>query len=71
MTRYSNETQVEYLDVRMAARYLGLATATLNRWRCVGTGPRWRKFGGSVRYSVADLETWAAAQVRHTTAGAA
>ena len=43
-----------------AADYLGLAPATLSRWRCTGKGPAYRKFGTAVRYSIADLEDFAA-----------
>jgi len=66
MSRHS-EFPAEFLDVRDAARFLALAPATLNRWRCVGAGPRWRRFGGSVRYAVADLAAWAEAQARTST----
>jgi predicted site-specific integrase-resolvase len=52
-----------------AADFLGLAQKTLSRWRWAGKGPAYRKFGGSVRYSIDDLEAFAAAAVveRHRT----
>lgn len=56
-----------FLDVKGASIYLGVAVATLNRWRCQGVGPRWRKFGGAIRYGVTDLDTWAEAQARTST----
>ncbi len=56
-----------FYDVRAAALHLGVAVPTLNRWRCLGIGPRWRKFGSAVRYAVADLDTWAEAQARTST----
>lgn len=39
-----------------AADYLGLAVATLRRWRWSGDGPAYCKLGRAVRYRVSDLE---------------
>ena len=46
------------VDERAAADYLGLSVATLRRWRLLSRGPRYRKLGSLVRYSVADLRRW-------------
>lgn len=47
------------LTEREAASFLRLAPATLARWRWRGDrGPRWRKLGGAVRYSMGDLEAF-------------
>lgn len=56
------------LSTRDAAAYLtdrGLpcAAATLEKLRCVGGGPRFRKFGRYVRYDAADLDTWADSKI--------
>lgn len=56
-----------FYDVKAAALHLGVAVPTLNRWRCNGIGPRWRKFGGAVRYAVVDLDAWADEQARTST----
>ena len=42
------------------ARLLGMSTATIRRWRLTGQGPKYRKFGGAVRYFVDDIETFIA-----------
>jgi hypothetical protein len=43
-----------------AASYLGLSSTTLARWRSIGTqGPAFYKFGGAVRYALADLVAYA------------
>lgn len=43
-----------------AASYLGLSSTTLARWRSIGSnGPVFRKFGGAVRYAMADLVAYA------------
>ncbi|MHB1095571.1 MAG: helix-turn-helix transcriptional regulator [Gemmatimonadaceae bacterium] len=50
-----------------AAQYVGCAPATLNKWRCVGGGPRFAKLGPRiVAYRVEDLDAWLAA---HGTKG--
>jgi len=44
-------------DVEIEASF-GIPRKTLQNWRLLGRGPIYRKFGNSVRYDVADLETW-------------
>jgi hypothetical protein len=48
-----------FLDTRQAAAYLRLRPATLERWRCVGDGPVFHKFGRRVLYSQDDLDAFA------------
>lgn len=45
-----------------AARYVGLAPATLNKYRCVGGGPVFGRLGRAVVYTVASLDAWCEAQ---------
>lgn len=54
-----------------AARLLDLSPRTLEKHRCEGTGPIYRKLGGRVVYSVADLEAWVEAAARQSTSQAA
>lgn len=50
-----------YLREGDAAAFLGLSPKTLSRWRWAGgRGPSYGKFGSAVRYSIADLERFAA-----------
>jgi len=51
-----------YLTNDEAADFLRLSPRTLEKQRVIGGGPRFRKFGRRVMYSVADLETWADAR---------
>ncbi|ATE66371.1 helix-turn-helix transcriptional regulator [Rhizorhabdus dicambivorans] len=51
-----------------AARYLRLSPRTLEKYRVSGEGPRFRKLGRRVVYSVVDLESWAAARACSSTA---
>jgi len=48
-----------YLNTKQAAEYLGLKYGTLHGWRFNGTGPKYIKMGGAVRYRIDDLEDFA------------
>lgn len=47
-----------------AATRLGLAIATLARWRWARRGPRYMRVGGAVRYSSNELRRWLEEQIR-------
>lgn len=49
----------EHLREADAAAYLGIAAATLRKWRAQGRGPIYRKIGNAVTYVRADLDAWA------------
>ncbi len=53
-----------YMDTREAAERLGLAPATLARYRITGNGPCHFRFGVCVRYREDDLEAWEAGRRR-------
>lgn len=48
-----------YVKTHEAARLLGLSARTLEKYRCHGSGPTFRKLGGRVVYAIDDLEAWA------------
>ena len=57
--------ETKYFYTKDAAKFLGLSKQTLEKLRVVvGGGPRYRKFGRSVRYTEADLTEWADARTR-------
>lgn len=56
-----------YLTPEEAATLLRLSPRTLEKQRCLGGGPRFRKFGRRVRYALADLEAWAEARTYQMT----
>lgn len=56
-----------YLRTPEAARFLGLSGRTLEKHRVFGTGPRYRKIGGRVVYTVEDLRAWADRGLRTST----
>lgn len=56
-----------HLTTPEAARFLSLSTRTLEKHRTYGTGPTYRKIGGRVIYTLADLEAWTARGARTST----
>lgn len=42
-----------------AADFLKLSPRTLDRWRWSQRGPKYKKIGGAVRYSLVDLRAFA------------
>ncbi|MFY9623258.1 MAG: helix-turn-helix domain-containing protein [Rhodoplanes sp.] len=48
-----------FLRTPEAARFLGLSGRTLEKHRTYGTGPKYRKIGGRVVYTLDDLKAWA------------
>lgn len=50
-----------------AAEWLGLSARTLEKHRCCGTGPVYRKIGGRVVYAMEDLQAWAEQGSRTST----
>ena len=56
-----------YLRTQEAARFLGLSERTLEKHRCYGTGPVFRRLGGRIVYAIDDLDSWAALGTRRST----
>lgn len=48
-----------YYTVSEAAAHLGLSKHTLNKWRCEKRGPKFIRFGSSIRYRDEDLTSFA------------
>jgi hypothetical protein len=59
---------VKHLNQTELAERWGLATATLERWRCEGIGPVFIKLHGRVIYRLADIEEYEAKCLRSSTA---
>src|SRR3546814_10620913 len=55
----SNLPAPRYLKTPDAALHVGLSPRTLEKHRCYGTGPAYRKLGGRVVYAIDDLDAWA------------
>ncbi len=59
---------MDYLTTVDAAKRLKVSPSYLAKLRCSRSdGPRFTKFGRSVRYRVSDLDAWAEAQIRRST----
>lgn len=54
------------LSTSEAAAYLGLSRGTLEGWRSLGKGPRYRKFGRRVLYELKDLDDYSASRIVET-----
>jgi excisionase family DNA binding protein len=63
----TEEAERAVLPTDVAAAYLGLSPKTLETLRTRGGGPPFLKLGRRVVYRKADLDTWLAARVRHST----
>lgn len=61
---------MDIVDTAGAAKILKVGQATLERWRCDGGGPRFMKFGRTVRYRICDLEDWAEQRLVSSTSEA-
>ena len=61
------ERPVSYLTNDQAAQLLSLSPRTLEKFRVIGGGPRFRKFGRRVVYALQDLQSWADARAHEST----
>lgn len=55
------------LNQQAAATMLGLSPRTLERFRCTGFGPVYRKLGRRVLYRPDDISAWINTRVRTST----
>ena len=58
------------LTQRQASKMLALSERTIERLRVSGLGPKFVRCGRSIRYRVADLETWIASRIVGSTSEA-
>jgi predicted DNA-binding transcriptional regulator AlpA len=56
-----------YLTNKEAAMFLTLSPRTLDKFRVLGGGPKFRKFGRRVTYALDDLEMWANSRICKST----
>ena len=63
---------IPLLDTETAAKYLNVSVRTLEGWRYKGGGPLFISLGSrTVKYRLADLNTWIQEKVRTNTSKAA
>ncbi len=54
----AQEIMAKLVDPIVASEYLKTTVQTMAGWRIKGTGPRFRKYGRRVRYSLEDLDAF-------------
>lgn len=57
-THHATDTTTVFLTEQQVADTICQSVRTLQKWRSLGTGPDFYKFGQSVRYKISDLEKW-------------
>lgn len=55
------------LKTKEAAAYLNLSHRTLEKYRYTGEGPKFNRYGKSIRYEVKELEKWKKARLFNST----
>ena len=56
-----------HLTQSQAAAHLNLSPRTLEKYRVIGGGPKFRKLGTRVRYTLSDLNEWSEARTCEST----
>lgn len=56
-----------YLNCDQAGEHLKLSPRTLEKLRTIGGGPRFRKLGRRVVYTLSDIDAWADARACEST----
>jgi hypothetical protein len=67
MDDQSTHSSPAHLTQEEAAKHLHLSPRTLEKYRVIGGGPRFRKLGTLVRYTLRDLDEWSAARTCEST----
>jgi predicted DNA-binding transcriptional regulator AlpA len=55
------------LTQREVATLLKLSERTLERWRVAGTGPKFGRYGRSIRYRLTEIEAFIASRIVRST----
>jgi len=67
MDKHATTPAAVYLTCDEAGAHLKLSPRTLEKMRTIGGGPRFRKLGRRVMYSLQDLEAWADSRACEST----
>lgn len=54
--------QAEFIREKEAAQTLAVSPRLLSKWRSLGSGPPFARFGGAIRYDPDELRQWAKKQ---------
>jgi predicted DNA-binding transcriptional regulator AlpA len=58
----------KFINQNKLSERWGISPRTLERWRWLGTGPRYHKIGGRVVYRIEDVEEWENTRIFNCTA---
>lgn len=61
-------TDIAFLNQVELSQRWKLSPRTLERWRWLGTGPRYHKIGGRVVYRLDDIQEWENSRIFRCTA---
>jgi Helix-turn-helix domain len=67
MDKHATTPAAVYLTCDEAGTHLKLSPRTLEKMRTIGGGPRFRKLGRRVMYSLQDLEAWSDSRACEST----
>lgn len=57
-TKANHAMNKRLYNAEEAGNYIGYSAKTLETWRANGEGPKFIRFGRTVRYELADLDAW-------------
>jgi predicted DNA-binding transcriptional regulator AlpA len=60
-----------FITENQVAELLQVSRRSVQRWRGEGRGPRFRRHGSTIRYSLADVLRWSEANAANSTSEAA
>jgi excisionase family DNA binding protein len=59
-----HDTSSGWMTDKEVASYLGVSAAYLKKLRLAAEGPRFARFGRSIRYNMKDVDSWAESCLR-------
>lgn len=67
----ASPSDTELLNTPQTAKYLGVSTHALVKWRITGYGPKFCKLGRRILYRRREIDDWISGKIRRSTSDAA
>ena len=67
----ASPSDTEPLNTPQAAKYLGVSTHALVKWRITGYGPQFCQLGRRILYRRKEIDDWISGKIRRSTSDAA
>ena len=64
-------SDTELLNTPQAAKYLGVSTHALVKWRITGYGPKFCQLGRRILYRRKEIDDWISGKIRRSTSDVA